>query len=293
MAFRIVRVGSRCKLETRLNYLVCYKEKETKILLDEISILIVESQQACLTNALLTELASHHIRVVFCDKKHQPYGEIQPYAGSQDSFRKLKKQLSWSREAKDGVWTEIVRKKIRNQRQLLQRHGKDEAAGLLSRYEREVGPGDDGNREGLAAKAYFPALFGPSFDRRNPTFQENDFLDYGYAILLAAVDREVAALGYLPQLGIHHVGETNPYNLGCDLMEPFRPFIDGYLAGQEVHKDGFKTYALSAFSQVVSCNGRKTVLDNAIPVFVDSAIQALQREDPALLADVRFQDEHL
>ena len=37
---------------------------------------------------------------------------------------------------------------------------------------------------------------------------------------------ELGAKGYLNQVGIHHHSKTNPYNLACDLMEPFRPLID-------------------------------------------------------------------
>lgn len=27
-------------------------------------------------------------------------------------------------------------------------------------------------------------------------------------------------------MGIHHHSRTNPYNLACDLVEPFRPLVD-------------------------------------------------------------------
>ncbi|MDR2082530.1 MAG: CRISPR-associated endonuclease Cas1 [Candidatus Ancillula trichonymphae] len=35
--------------------------------------------------------------------------------------------------------------------------------------------------------------------------------------------------GYLTQLGIHHNSQFNHFNLGCDLMEPFRPVVDRYV----------------------------------------------------------------
>lgn len=89
MAYRIVRVSSRCKLETQLNYLVCRGDKEVRILLDEISVLIVENTQICLTSSLISELLSHKTRIVFCDNSHNPQGEVAPYEGCFDASSKL------------------------------------------------------------------------------------------------------------------------------------------------------------------------------------------------------------
>ena len=291
MAFRIVKINSRCKLETRLNYLVCMKDAETKILLDEISILIVESQQVCVTTALISELLNHNIRVIFCDSKHNPSGEIQPYAGSKDSYKKIKKQIEWSQEIKDKVWKGIVQQKIHNQAGLLRKRGKDSS--FLDTYEQEVQEGDKENREGLAAKVYFPMLFGPTFDRRDFSCEENVYLDYGYSIILSAVNREIAALGYLPQFGIHHIGESNPFNFGCDLMEPLRPFVDAKALEPDFKKEEFKSQMLDVLSTMVRCGERKMLLDNAIHDFVCSAINAINEERPELLLNVTFADEHL
>lgn len=32
--------------------------------------------------------------------------------------------------------------------------------------------------------------------------------------------------GYLPNIGLRHANRFNPYNLSCDLMEPFRAIVD-------------------------------------------------------------------
>src|SRR5690554_7015649 len=50
----------------------------------------------------------------------------------------------------------------------------------------------------------------------------NAALDYGYSILLSAFNKAIVSKGYLTQLGIFHRNEFNPFNLSCDLMEPFR-----------------------------------------------------------------------
>ena len=71
---------------------------------------------------------------------------------------------------------------------------------------------DKTNREGHAAKVYFNSLFGKDFSRDNEC-NINKYLNYGYSIILSAVNREVKILGYLTELGVHHIGESNSFNL--------------------------------------------------------------------------------
>ena len=92
-------------------------------------------------------------------------------------------------------------------------------------YIDELELNDKSNREGHAAKVYFNALFGKSFSR-NDECPINAALNYGYSIVLSVFNREITANGYLTQLGLFHDNMFNQYNLSCDLMEPFRPFVD-------------------------------------------------------------------
>ena len=90
----------------------------------------------------------------------------------------------------------------------------------------DVKPGDSDNREAVAAHMYFPRLFTYEFVRSDEENGINGILDYGYAIILSEVARKITEIGYLTEFGIHHDNEKNPFNLACDLMEPFRPFMD-------------------------------------------------------------------
>lgn len=63
MGFRNVKINSRCKLETFMGYMVCRGETETRILLDEINLLIIENQQVCITAALMAALIEHKVRI--------------------------------------------------------------------------------------------------------------------------------------------------------------------------------------------------------------------------------------
>jgi CRISP-associated protein Cas1 len=293
MSYRIVKINNRCKLETQLNYLVCRSDKETRILLDEISLLILENQQICMTEALLSQLMEHKVRVIFCDEKHNPQGEMVPYAPSFDSYGKIKQQIIWTKETNDEVWRRIVMQKIRNQALVLRHKGFSDAYHLLMTYCDSVLPDDSTNREGLSAKTYFATLFGDSFDRRRENDIRNTFLNYGYSLILSAINREIAGFGYLPQLGIHHIGETNPFNLGCDFMEPFRPFVDIEVADGRIHEETYKTDAMNILTKEVSFQERHMILENAIHDYVLSLLSALNGGTMAPLKDVTFFDEQL
>ncbi len=288
MGFRIVKINHRCKLETQLNYLVCRQEKETRILLDEIAILIVESQQVCLTSALMKDLMDHKVRIIFCDEQHNPMGEVSPYSGCFDSPDKIQKQVRWSEDKKGEVWRKIVRLKIENQAKVLKKKGKEEASNRLYQFRDEVEPDDPGNREGLAAKMYFSSLFSDSFDRRDKSLPENTYLNYGYSILLSAVNREIAIFGYLSSWGIHHRGTQNCFNLGCDLMEPFRPLVDIVLLEHELTEDNYKRVLLERFSENILFDTKAMVFENAIHEYVLRVLNCLKEDSLTSFPIVTF-----
>jgi CRISPR/Cas system-associated endonuclease Cas1 len=72
---------------------------------------------------------------------------------------------------------------------------------------------------------YWERLF-PDFVRERAGDKRNMMLNYGYAVVRAAVARGLVAAGLLPALGINHASAANAFNLADDLVEPFRPFVD-------------------------------------------------------------------
>ena len=59
MAFRTVVVQNRCKLEYSLNYLICRKGNDvTRIVIDEIKTLVIDSLQVSITSGLINELTN-------------------------------------------------------------------------------------------------------------------------------------------------------------------------------------------------------------------------------------------
>ena len=201
MSWRTLVIRSRAKLDYKMNYMVVRKLDETnKIFIDEIHTLIIESTAVSLTAALLNELIKNKVKIIFCDEKRNPSSELISYYGSHDTSAKYRSQISWSRSIKEKVWTEIVREKIKNQSNLLKELGHEEYK-MLNEYYKQVELFDTTNREGHAAKVYFNALFGKDFTRTAEN-SINAALNYGYSLLLSAVNREIAYNGYMTQLGL-------------------------------------------------------------------------------------------
>ena len=224
MSWRTVVISHSAKLDYQLGYLVVRRDDVVKVHLSEISTLIIETTSVSLTAALLSELVKKKIKVIFCDEKRNPSSELIPYYGSHDTSAKIKNQIEWSEDVKSSVWTEIVAEKIRKQAQHLEFWNLPESR-MLYEYIDEIEFGDATNREGHAAKVYFNALFGMDFTRTAEN-SINAALNYGYGIILSAFNREVVANGYVTQLGLFHDNMFNQFNLGSDLMEPFRPIVD-------------------------------------------------------------------
>ena len=123
MSWRIIVISKRAKLDLQLGYMVVRSEEITKIVLSEISTIMIESTAVSLTTSLLAELSRRKIKVIFCDEKRNPSAELVSYYGSHDTSNKIRKQIVWKQSTKEAVWTEIVTEKIRKQKELLESFG--------------------------------------------------------------------------------------------------------------------------------------------------------------------------
>lgn len=283
MSWRTVVISHSAKLDYQLGFLVVRRDDVVKIHISEISILIIETTAVSLTAALLSELTKKKIKVIFCDEKRNPSSELIPYYGAHDTSMKIRKQIEWTQEVKAAVWTEIVTEKIKKQAENLKRWKRAEAE-MLYGYIQEIQFADATNREGHAAKVYFNALFGMDFTRsaENST---NAALNYGYGIILSACNREIVSNGYITQLGLFHDNMFNQFNLGSDVMEPFRPIVDNVV--KEMNPQKFeheeKMEILKILQQEVAIAGRKETVNNAIKIYCRSIFDALNDADLSLI----------
>ena len=119
----------------------------------------------------------------------------------------------------------------------------------------------------------------------------NAALNYGYSIILSAVAKEIVSLGYCTQLGISHENQFNPFNLACDLMEPFRILIDRLVAEMQVSEfNSEKKYQLlNVLNQEVRINGNREYVSKAIRIYVKSVCDAMEEQEPTLLKFYRYE----
>lgn len=290
MSWRTVVISSSAKLDYQLGFMIVRNENMTKVHLDEIHTIILESTAISITAALLCELTKKKVKVIFCDEKRNPSSELIPYYGSHDTSMKVRSQVAWSEDIKKSVWTEIVSEKIRKQAEHLAGNKQDKASELLYSYIKEIEFGDATNREGHAAKVYFNALLGMDFARTQDN-SINAALNYGYGIILSTFNREIALNGYITQLGLFHDNMFNQFNLGSDLMEPFRILVDKQmmLLQPEKFEKEEKLFMLEIMKKEVKIGGRMELLPNAIKQYTRSVFDALNEQDVSLIKF--YQDE--
>ncbi|HSV72132.1 MAG TPA: type II CRISPR-associated endonuclease Cas1, partial [Chthonomonadales bacterium] len=223
---RVVHIASAARLSLREGQMLVEREGEppARVPVEDLGVVVLDHAPITMTARLLSALTAQGAAVVVSDAKHLPAGVLLPMAGSSLHARVLRGQIAASLPRTKRLWQAIVRAKVREQAEVLREFtGRDHGLAALAK---RVGSGDAGNLEGRAARAYFPALFGQAFLRDPDLPGVNARLNYGYAVLRAAVARAVTGAGLHPALGIHHRNQYDAHALADDLMEPLRPLVD-------------------------------------------------------------------
>ena len=109
----------------------------------------------------------------------------------------------------------------------------------------------------------------------------NDALNYGYAVLLSTISKEIVVNGYLTQLGINHKNEFNEFNLSCDLMEPFRIVIDNFVY---YNKDrefdiNYKMDIVNIFNRTFKYQNKNYTLKDIISFYVKNTLNCITNEE--------------
>ena len=277
--FRSVVIESPCKLSYKGGYMVVRKEDDTaKVHLSEFHTLVLHTNQAYISAYLMSELAKSKISLVVSDERHDPVGQYLPLYGAHNTSARIDEQLEWGPVAKKRVWQRIVRDKILHQSRVLGVRAREEDAVMLEKVAAEVRSGDSTHREAHAAHLYFRSLFGPDFSRDGDG-PINAALNYGYALLLSSVNREIVSRGYLTQEGICHHNDFNQFNLSCDFMEPFRPIVDRVVfdnVGDEFTKDD-KLLLVDMLNQTIPYRGGSYRVASVISLYVKDCLDALSK----------------
>ncbi len=196
----------------------------TTVPIEDIGVVIVDHPAVTYTHSVFTELMEAGAAVVLCSRDHHPAGVFLPIDAHSTQTERHHHQIEASLPFKKQAWARIIRAKIARQADVIKEiAGKDEGLSALSA---RVRSGDPDNLEAQAAQRYWKVLFGTDFRRDRDATGPNSALNYGYAIIRAAVGRAIVGSGLIPSLGLHHHNRSNPFCLADDLMEPYRPFID-------------------------------------------------------------------
>lgn len=290
MGWRTVVVTQHAKISYSGHCVVVQTQDSTnQIPVSDIQILLISTTRAVITSAVISELAKHQSKVIFTDNSGEPVTETMDYYPNNRDPQLLQTQFNWNEERKTSLWTKIIVQKITNQIYVTEALGinaqdlKDELAKL------EIN--DVTNREAVVARKYFSLLFESESSRRNFS-PINAALNYGYAIILSAVNREIAANGYLTQLGVHHHSQENDFNLGSDLMEPFRPIVDWWVKQKKFNDftPDIKFGLVDLLNLKMKYNSQNTILRNAITKHVDNCLKYLSGEIDKIKIEVEISE---
>jgi CRISPR-associated protein Cas1 len=224
MAWRGLHISRSCRLSLADNQCVVAQDTgETRLALEDVAWIVLDTQQATLTGALLAACMEFGITVIVTDARHLPSGVVLPFHRHHRQAEVAAQQVSASDGLRKKLWQALVRGKIRNQAGVLEICAG--RSGALRAMAERVTPGDPENIEARAARYYWGRLF-RDFVRENDRDRRNAMLNYGYSVMRGAVARGLVAAGLVPALGLHHANALNPFNLADDIIEPFRPIVD-------------------------------------------------------------------
>lgn len=231
MSYRQLVIFKECHLSIK-NSNISIKQGEhiNTVPLKDIAIIVVDHSEVSFSTMFFSECAKEHISIMICGENHMPCSITNSINQHYRPFQVFKFQSKLTEKQKSQFAEYLIKNKILNQKRVLEYTTKDEnAIELLSKYYNELEGNDEFCREGTAAKVFFNSLYGHDFIR----FEEdtiNGALNYGYGVIRSLICRLVNSYGLCSYIGVKHKGNTNPYNLIYDLIEPFRPIVDYYIA---------------------------------------------------------------
>ena len=211
--------------------------EKSQIPCEDIGVIVVDQPQTIYTHQLLCHLSSTDAVIVLCDQNHMPTSIVLPLSDHSTLVPRLQLQISMSAPRRKKLWAEIVKEKLKRQAGNLPDDypAKEKILNLA----RDVKSGDTTNREALGARIYWQNwLWQEEFRRDRDEPGINAMLNYGYAIVRAALARAVVASGLQPSLGLMHRNRSNGFCLVDDLIEPFRPMVDFQV--RELYREGYR-----------------------------------------------------
>jgi len=263
---------------------------------EDIGMLLVDQPGVTYSHAALARLMDFGAAVVVCGNNHLPAGILLPLANHTEVVWRINDQMAASKPLCKRLWQQIVIAKIKAQAANLVRESPQ--ARKLITLASEVKSGDPSNVEAQAAKVYWSAWLGDGQNfKRDPEGDGlNGLLNYGYAVVRAAMARALVAAGLIPALGIHHTNRSNPFCLADDLMEPIRPLVDArvralHQQGKVILDQASKATLLEVLTAQVRAGSPTGPLMVALHRTVASLVRCYQGQEKRLLLPVAIEPQ--
>lgn len=257
--------------------------------IEDLGVVIVDDVRASYTQAVFLELLEAGATVMVTGRDHLPAGMMLPLDAHHVLTERHRAQISVSEPTRKRVWQALVHAKIAQQGAVAAHFAGTD--GGLAPMAKRVRSGDPDNLEAQAAQRYWPLLFGKGFRRDRDEGGTNALLNYGYAVVRAAIARATVASGLIPSLGVFHRNRANPFCLADDLLEPYRPFVDWRVrllldehdgTPPDLAERGTKAALLSLFNETVLVGARRNPLLVAIQLSAASLARVLTGDGKAL-----------
>lgn len=251
--------------------------------IEDLGVVVVDDARATYTQAVFLDLLAAGATLMVTGRDHLPVGLMLPLDAHHVLTERHRAQVDAGGPLKKRLWQALVSAKIAQQGAVLA-HFTGHHGGLAP-LARRVRSGDPDNLEAQAAQRYWPQLFGRGFRRDREAGGANLLLNYGYAVVRAAIARALVAAGLIPSLGVFHRNRSNPFCLADDLLEPYRPYVDWrvrLLAAEagggplpDLDDRAARATLLSLLNETVLVGGRRNPMLLAIQASAASLARAL------------------
>jgi CRISP-associated protein Cas1 len=241
----VTEQGARLEIENRRAVVIREGETLASVPLIHVSEVVVMGNVG-LTTPAMKALMGQGIDVVFLTLDGDYCGRLIGPNTPHVMLRRKQYRCQGESVFVLGMAQGFVTAKLQHLRAMLQRHNRergdpataDAATAIgeqLARVPRTTTVPSLSGVEGAATAAYFGGLrrlLGPEWkfekrQRRPPPDPINVLLSFGYTLLAHAAEGAAAATGLDPYAAFLHGVEYNRPSLALDMMEEFRPLVDG------------------------------------------------------------------
>lgn len=232
------------------------------------------------TTPAISLLLEKDVDVVFLSESGKFRGRLSSGCGAQVSLRKAQYRILDDADNMLKIGSKFIEAKLAHQKALLQRHNRELGSDtivksvqviddMLKRLALKENMNSLRGLEGKAAAAYFEGyrqLFTPEwkFERRvkRPSPDAiNAMLSFGYTLLSQLAVSAVEVVGLDPYVGFLHSQSYNRHSLGLDIMEEFRPVVDGIVLwccrGNQIAPTDFDESDDPDYPFLLNANARK------------------------------------